>query len=321
MIFHGLVSDLIIAAQPDTITTSLTHIAYLLNRTSNYLGVRLPAEITLPHRDYPLPTIFKPDHSYRFRDVPFPSNTPSHSSVNSPTGSRTLDTRPAPHPRPLFVQKELPKLLKEDPNSFSLFIEGVTLLAWNIAWLCKSQGMSGFTTWTDVCPIGKNLYVFFDPESRRMRKERLSIGSHNDEALKESGVSTERNSPSLFGQFSHATAHSFLGTADASEVLSNWRLQNPQRVWDRVKGHLLAEMQRSEWELVQQWDDDLAEEEPVLVGGRKWTLTGGRSAVQSSKASSESKSIAAEQGNASLKTRSQSANSWTKLRSRNGEQQ
>lgn len=176
--------------------------------------------------------------------------------------------------------------------------------------------------------MGRNLYLLFDPESRRARKERLSAGSSNAEALKESDASADRTSPSLFGHFSHGAAHSFLGAAEASEIVNNWRLQNPQRVWDKVKQHLLSEMQKSEWEVVQQWDDeeDLAEEEPVLVGGRKWTLTAGRSVVPNSKASSDAaraaKSTPTEEGNASVSTKGQPVNGWTKVRSRsNGEQQ
>lgn len=255
--------------------------------------------------------------------MPFPGQTPSHSSFNSPNGSRVLDARPPPHPRPLFIQKDLQKLGKEDPNSFSLFIEGVTLLAWNVAWLCKSQGMGGFTSWTDVCPIGRNLYLLFDPESKRARRERLSSGSNNNEALRESGTSTDRNSPSLFGQLSHGTAHSFLGAAEAAESLSTWRLQNPQRIWDRVRSHLITEMQKAEWEVVQQWDDeaDLTGDEPVLVGGRKWTLGRGRPTVgkaPSGEAAAKPKPTTrspAEDGSATVvQPKGQPANGWTKLR-------
>lgn len=176
--------------------------------------------------------------------------------------------------------------------------------------------------------MGRNLYLLFDPESRRARKERQSAGSNNAEALKESGTSADRSAPSSFGKLSHGTAHSFLGAAEASEIVSNWRLQNPQRVWDRVKQHLLSELQKAEWEVVQQWDDeeDLAEEEPVLVGGRKWTLTAGRSVVPNSKASSDTaqpaRSTPAEDGNASVKSKGPPVNGWTKVRSRStGEQQ
>ena len=309
----------IVAAEPDKLSASLTHVVYLLHRTSSYLGIRLPAEITLPHRDYPLPTILKPDQSYRSRDVPFPGQTPTHSSFNSPNGSRVFDTRPTPHPRPLFIQKDLQKLAKEDPNTFSLFIEGVTLLAWNVAWLCKSQGMGGFTSWIDVCPMGRNLYLLFDPESRRARRERLSSGSNNTEALKESGISADRNSPSLFGQLSHGTAHSFLGAAEAAEPLSSWRLQNTHRIWDKVRTHLITEMQKAEWEVVQQWDDEeLAGEEPVLVGGRKWTLAGGRLTVSKGPGESGAKpakqSRAQDNGASAVQAKGQSANGWTKLR-------
>ena len=140
--------------------------------------------------------------------------------------------------------------------------------------------------------------------------------------LKEAAASSTQDGPTMIGQFSHGTAHSFFGTSEGSEMMRNWRLQNPQRVWDRVRSYLVAEMQGAEWEVVQvkQWDneDDLAEEEPVLVGGRKWALANGRTTA--SKVTSDttaSKPPAAENSNEVVKAKG--ANGWTKLRSRSGE--
>jgi hypothetical protein len=141
------------AAKPEELTASLTQLAYLTARVSTYLAVRLPAEITLPHRGYPLPTIFNPQASYSSRDVPFPGTTPAQSSTNSPAASRILDQRPLPRPRPLFVYSTLAKLAKDDPQAYSMFVEGVTFLAWDIAWLCKTQGMRGLNSEADICPI------------------------------------------------------------------------------------------------------------------------------------------------------------------------
>lgn len=279
--------------------------------------------MTLPHRDYPLATIFKPDHSYRDRDVPFPGYTPFQSSVNSPAGSRMLDPRPLPHPRPLYVHRELPKLFKEDVNSFSLFVEGVTLLAWNVAWLCKTQGISGFTSWTDICPVGRNLYqlLAMSPKQVFTRIASSSGRTNRVVGLKEAATSSTQDGPTLIGQFSHSTAHSF-GATEGSEMMRNWRLQNPQRAWDKVRSYLVAEMQGAEWEVVQvkEWDNEgsLAEEEPVLVGGRKWALTNGRTiAGKAAPDTTASKPPPAENSNEVVKVRG--ANGWTKLRSRSGE--
>jgi len=234
-----------------------------------------------------------------------------------------LDPRPMPNPRPLYVHRELPKLFKEDPNSFPLFVEGVTLLAWNVAWLCKTQGVNGFTSWTDICPVGRNLYQLLAMSPKQVfTRMALSSGRTNRVVRpKEAATSSTQDGPTLIGQFSHGTAHSFFGAAEGSEMMRNWRLQNPQRVWDKVRSYLVAEMQGAEWEVVQvkEWDneDDLAEEEPVLVGGRKWALTNGR--ITAGKAASDttvSKPSPAENSNEVVKAKG--ANGWTKLRSRSG---
>lgn len=51
-------------------------------------------------------------------------------------------------------------LAKEDPSTYSLFIEGVVLLAYNIAWACCTQGVpiGDKTSYEDVCNMGRNLY-------------------------------------------------------------------------------------------------------------------------------------------------------------------
>jgi hypothetical protein len=148
-------------ASPAQITTALSHIAHLLVLATHYLAIRLPAEITLPHRDYPLPTILPLEHSYKHPHIPFPGSTPLTSSNTSPTASRHEHVPDLPRPRPLYIYKHLPILAKEDPGAYALFLEGATLLAYNIAWLCKSQyipvGPSSPTTFENICAIGHNL--------------------------------------------------------------------------------------------------------------------------------------------------------------------
>jgi len=112
--------DFLVAASPAQISTALSHTVHLLMLSTHYLAIRLPAEITLPHRDYPLPTIFPLAVSYKYTNIPFPGSTPGHSSNNSPNASRHLTEQVSqPHPRPLFVTKPLPKLAAEDPAEYS----------------------------------------------------------------------------------------------------------------------------------------------------------------------------------------------------------
>jgi hypothetical protein len=56
------------------LTAMLTTFSHLLCLVAFYLGVRLPAEITLPRRDYPLATINTPSTSYASSKADFPGS-------------------------------------------------------------------------------------------------------------------------------------------------------------------------------------------------------------------------------------------------------
>jgi len=246
--------------------------------TTHYLSIRLPAEITLPHRDYPLPTIFPLQHSYKHTNVPFPGGTPGHSSNTSPTVSRHADNLNQPRPRPLWITKPLPILGVEDQVAHSLFLEGVTLLAYNIAWLCKSQGIpvGENSSFEDVCNIGRNMYnLLLGPFPRPSPSSRVPSSqitptkngdlSKNDE--------DKRNMQShIMGRYSHGTAHSFLGSAEGTEFIRSWKIPSPIKMADRLKSQLMSEVANSEWEVLDQdaWaiDDEMGDD-GVVVGARK----------------------------------------------------
>ncbi|KAI9835727.1 MAG: hypothetical protein M1819_001905 [Sarea resinae] len=282
------------SASPTQITTSITNLSHLLILASHYLLLRLPAEITLPHRGYPLPTIFPPSSSYLNRDVPFPGSTTAMQATTNPSEPRT-DLRPMPRPRPLYIEKPLPVLAKEDPLAYSLFIEGVTLLAWDIAWLCKTQGLNtSLNTWEDVCPLGRNLWQLLvappppppppaptpTPQSQPQPQRNLSApqptSSRNATAANPArspsplapntaAISTPkgptpqpnpRPTPTL-GMYSHGTAHTFLSAHQGTDYMRSWKLQSPMRIVDRVKGALLGELAGAEWEVLdeREWED------------------------------------------------------------------
>ena len=258
---------------PDNISASLAAVSQLVVRVAAYLGIRLPAEITLPHSDYPQPTIFSPASSYQGKKVPFPGSTPLHSSNASPEASRTLETRMhLPKPRALFVDRPLANLSAEDPPAYSSFIEGVSLLAYNIAWLCRTQGMKdGFKHWDDTCPIGRNLYrLLITQES--YNPQRLDNPFERDMDSTRSSRSVLRRTPVGFGQLSHATSHSFLAIAENAQYISGWGL-SPTKIGDELKAFLLAEQQAQEWDVLNQkeWEDmeNLIAEDPVLVGDKR----------------------------------------------------
>ncbi|OCK80523.1 hypothetical protein K432DRAFT_434689 [Lepidopterella palustris CBS 459.81] len=312
----------------EQLTASLSAVAQLLVRISHYLSVRLPAEITLPHRDYPLPTIFHPSSSYLSREVPFPGSTPTQSSSASPDVSHTLEhQRPLPRPRTLFLDRPLIDLSTQDPPAYSLFLEGVSLLAYNVAWLCQTQGMQDeFSHWEDFCPIGRNLFkLLVQQENRSAFRWENSLGK--DGAAITRGIPTrDTTSPQsrpgvVFGELSHGTAHSFLGAAENTIFLRGLRL-SPVKITDNLKALLLAEQNSQEWEVLDQkeWHgmEDAMGEEPVLVGPKRRDteeLDDGKSVLSAATTAVPT----LESQEATSHSRAKGVNGWTKLKSRAGD--
>ncbi|KAJ9151913.1 UV radiation resistance protein autophagy-related protein 14 [Pleurostoma richardsiae] len=260
------------SASPEVLSTSLAHISHILMLASHYLAIRLPAEITLPHRDYPRPTIFSLGSSYQHGEIPFPGTA----SLVPPSESRDRERPHVPRPRPLFIDKPLSTLVKEDPATYSLFIEGVVLLAYDIAWACCSQGVpvGDKSSYEDVCNMGKNLYnLLIGNQLHTNTAGRIFSSANstpatnsNDEELGELGKAT-----SLMGRYSHGTAHTFLGSADGNEFVRSFKLPNPIKLADRLKKKLVSEASIPEWEMLEDdaWAADDGMEEAVLVKGRK----------------------------------------------------
>jgi Vacuolar sorting 38 and autophagy-related subunit 14 len=267
-------------ANPAELTAALTQVTYLVSRVSTYLAVRLPAEIVLPGPDQPHPMIFYPGPSYAaiMSSASAPSSGTNLSSGNAATA------RP---PRGRVIQTTVPlaKLQKENRNAFFMFVEGVTLLAWDIAWLCRTQGMRGFNDWTEICPIGKNLHLLLLADHRaaaRMQRDSggtpSGIDTPDSHSAKTSALKDQPNYPSRFGQLSHGTAHSFLGTHEGSQIMRDWKLGFSQKFMDKIKQHLIAEIQGAEWEVVQDrgWGKDGSsilhdDEEPVVIRQRNFS--------------------------------------------------
>jgi Vacuolar sorting 38 and autophagy-related subunit 14 len=269
-----------VASSPAQISTALSHIVHLLMLSTHYLAVRLPAEITLPHRDYPLPTIFNLTSSYKHGDVPFPGIS-GQSSNTSPTASRQPEQPNQPRPRPLFIKKPLPLLATEDPSGYGLFLEGVTLLAYDVAWLCKSQGIpvgeDKEPSFQDICNIGKNLYnLLLGSRSRPVPTSRVpSAQSTPTKSTRDTETEPEdrKNVPAVtMGQYSHGSAHSFLGSAEGTYFVRSWKLPNPIKLAGELKLKLLSEVANAEWEVLDEdaWQvDDEMGDDGVVVGARK----------------------------------------------------
>lgn len=257
-------------ASATLISTSLGHVAQLLVLASRYLSVRLPAEITLPHADYPLPTIFSVASSYTDLPVPFPG---APSSTSSPSTSRLLTTHGRsrtppplnlnlPRPRPLFVKTPLPRLAREDQGAYTTFVEATALLAYDVAWLCKSQGVDISTgggvgkekavPFEDMTALGKNLY-------------NLLVGGRAPPAAPSAaGVPTvasgDSGSEGLgMGRYSHGARHSSLVGKAGEELVRGFRLLGPVKMADRLRRDLLAEVVGAGWEMVE--GEEAGEEE------------------------------------------------------------
>ncbi|KAK6824260.1 hypothetical protein RU639_005334 [Aspergillus parasiticus] len=251
-------------ATPSQISTSFSYIAQLLVLVSHYLSLRLPAEITLPHRDYPAPTIYAPSGSYLLREM-LPASSTLQPSPSSSTPSRTADPRSwLPRPRPLSIDRSLPKLAREDPGTYALFIEGATLLAWNISWLCRTQGLHITSdSWEEICSIGKHMWqLLVAPPAQTSTLVRAFAGRDVQSKVKimrdppKTIIQRTKSFPML-GHYSHGTVHSFLAASEGTEYTRTWRLPTPTKVADKLKSSLLGEMASAEWEVLEkkEWDN------------------------------------------------------------------
>jgi len=250
------------------LTAVLGSVAHLVLLVAFYLGVRLPAEITLQARDYPLPTINIPSASYRGRRQDFPAPGSAMSVSSSPSASRhELGT--SLKSRPLFVgsdsrDERIVNFQKSEPQAFNIFIEGIALLAWDVAWLCRSQGFTaGTNSWEEICNVGKNLHQLLIANPQAPSIARIQSDRN---VLKRPGQSRKSSSPSYdirnestgkLGQNTDLSAASQAAKAYQSETLRSWAFLSWQAVALSLRKTLLTEITSAEWELLQdeEWDD------------------------------------------------------------------
>lgn len=327
-------ADLFPAASPEAISTSLAHVSHILMLASHYLAIRLPAEVTLPHRDYPKPTIFSLASSHRHGEVPFPGSV-----VLPPSEPRDQNQRHIPRPRPLYIDRPLLALAKEDPSAYSLFIEGVVLLAYDIAWACCTQGVpiGDKTSYEDVCNMGRNLYNLLignqlanNPAARLVQPPPSPGATNITESPEQAKDHLGGNVKPMMGRFSHGTAHTFLGSAEGNEFTRAFKLPNPVKLADRLKKKMLSDADGLDWEMLN--DDAWAVEEPMEEGiqgkGKRQgesdqRLFGVESVVSTSTVKAALDSTAADFAQVSLdeasspeRPKASGTSGWTKLKSR-----
>lgn len=244
------------------VSTVLSHVVHLLVLSAHYLGLQLPAEITLPHRDYPLPTIYPLQSSYKF-------SNPSFYGSNVPQSNHNLsrrEERNKSRPRPLYIKKSLPTVSIEDSSEYILFLEGIALLAYDIAWACKSQGIAigEEENFHDICNIGQNLFNLLTGTQSKLSSEPRIVTKN---ALPDRDLIRAFNSSNedqvafsriLSGKYSHNTAYSFLGKSEGTRMISTWKLLSPLEIADRLRSHFMSEAANAEWEMlnVDAWEDN-----------------------------------------------------------------
>ncbi|KAF4435430.1 hypothetical protein FACUT_7171 [Fusarium acutatum] len=245
------------SSTPEMISTSLSHICHILMLVSHYLSIRLPAAITLPHRDYPRPTIFNLSASYRSGDPVFPSQT----GAGNPSQSGDIESQRVSRPRPLFIDKPPALLAKEDSATFSYFIEGVALLAYNIAWACSTQGVSigDRTHFEDICNMGRNLHELLTNHQNVGGNIYPLLSNKKDPSASKNDTDAHA---SRMGQYSHGTTFYYLGGAEGTEFSKTFKLPGPMKLADKLKKKLLSEAPAPDWEVL---DDDAWKVEEEVV--------------------------------------------------------
>ncbi|KAI7529807.1 hypothetical protein KC331_g15011 [Hortaea werneckii] len=252
----------------EVVTASMDNVCRLLGSCCHYLSVRLPAEILLPHNDFPHALIMMEKASYRQKSVPWPYK--SHSQTSSPAASRLIDPQNggSASPRSLHLTKPLRELQKEDSKAFGYFVEGASLLALDVAFLCRTQGLDIANTFDDFCAIGRNLFQLFSSPGQ----QRPPLDRHPSSATAKTDRSRGKPaSTTSLGVYSHGSAHHSLAGYEGLDILSAWRLPSSSRLVDKLRSFLINEISGAEWDFLsdKEWDEERADEMPVLVGGER----------------------------------------------------
>ena len=176
--------------------------------------------------------------------------------------------KPTPRPRPLFVNTDhaeapVGTMIKTDPAGFALLLDGLALLAWNLAWLCRTQGMTtGTETWEDVCNIGKNLWhlLLAPPQPLALKRANSSqeVPGRKGSPRLANGSSELSTEPLLqLGSQSHSSTHAFLGLRNAMRPIQKWTFDTHKAIGDSLRKLILEQVNNADWEMLdkEEWDD------------------------------------------------------------------
>lgn len=242
----SLVADSAIDASPEHLNTSTYHVAHLIHLSAHYLGLRLPAEISLATAGQPHTYIHPPMSSYK---------APALS-----IGLRELSSnKMTPRKRVLWIEKPLAQLASEDNQAYSLYLDAIVLLAWNVAWVAKTQGIDvGGKGWEDICAVGKNMWDLFAGDVHETKDDQPMARPIP------SLVQQETDLPLQPIGSSQASAHSFLNSAGpggAADHMKAWRYSIPTRIIETIKSALMNERMGADWEVLEKPEDEAAAQE------------------------------------------------------------
>ena len=260
----------------ELISASLDNLCRFIETCCHYLSVRLPAEVIMPHNDFPHGAIMTRDSSYKISNPRYPGTGTSQTA--SPATSRLIHKNEPSRPRLLHLTEPLPQFQKENFKACAFFIEGVALLAYDVAWLCTSQGVENLKEFEDICAIGPNLHRLFpgrDCKSQRptlTRNLTLARNLPTTVADERSGKTPPDQNP-RFGSHSDGSARHALAGYEGHEIFHDWK-PNRALFTDQLRSYLRNETSRAEWHIVDdtEWDEELEDERPVLVGDAKRSL-------------------------------------------------
>ena len=256
------------------LTAVLASVAHLIILLGFQLGIRLPAEITEPFPDHPLHTISTPQGSYRGTKPDFQQFLSPDPQSDHPS---TLDLEPTLllRPRPLFIgspnrerqvtrDERVFNVQKRDETSFRAFTEGIALLAWDVAYLCRSQGFTaGTNSWEEICNMGRNLHQLLStttntPTVSRTQSDRLinrpPMRSKKSEPLV---IGSQREALGELGRGSDLSTISRDVKADQQGIMTLWIHADWYTVAKPLARTLLTEIASADWELLldDEWDD------------------------------------------------------------------
>lgn len=264
------------------LSSVLGSVAHLTLRVAFYLGMRLPAEIIEPFADYPLHTILTPAASYKGIRPDSQITQTSTAASTSSTASRD-DSNTSLRPRPLSLgagvrEERVYTFQKRDEQGFRYFVEGISLLAWNVAWLCRSQGfVVGTDTWEEICNMGRNLHQMLVASPQTPTISRIQSERAFQKRVSPSRKSSSPLSDGLkaingkLGQNSDLVAAGDDRKTVLRDILSLWEYASWHKIAIPLRKMLLAEIASTEWELLQdeEWDDGGEQfNEAVIVKSR-----------------------------------------------------